>query len=351
MLFHLTTHLLYTKWRDPGEEPKLHLFGQLKRIAKEWLDTCLICKGRHLSGAVLYRELADMACERITAAITAESVGDKRRIKVLLDPYNPTGSTSHVNFTTSKTDRWETDAAPLPHQLGHPRQRLGGGVLPRGRVASAVRAYVKNHNLGFEVPYRYGSESRIYRPDFIVLVDDGHGEDDLLHLVVEIKGYRREDAKEKKPTMETYWVPGVNNTGKFGRWAFAEFTEVYRDRGRLRSQGRDEFNKMIESVTAHRRAATGVKGERWQRRRKPKPKKIVETLTHEEASRKNIPTAEYQSVMRAEEHVARSAWPMSAATATSTRNWSGAARTSRTGPIWSCLRRRSTSRRRFIPRF
>jgi type III restriction enzyme len=60
-----------------------------------------------------------------------------------------------------------------------------------------------------------------------VLVDDGHGPDDLLHLVVEIKGYRREDAKEKKSTMDTYWVPGVNNLGTYGRWAFAEFTEVY----------------------------------------------------------------------------------------------------------------------------
>lgn len=49
-----------------------------------------------------------------------------------------------------------------------------------------------------------------------------------LHLVVEIKGYRREDAKEKKTTMETYWIPGVNNLGQFGRWAFAEFTEVFR---------------------------------------------------------------------------------------------------------------------------
>ncbi len=41
-----------------------------------------------------------------------------------------------------------------------------------------------------------------------MLVDDGHGNDDVLHLIVEIKGYRREDAKEKKSTMETYWVPG-----------------------------------------------------------------------------------------------------------------------------------------------
>jgi adenine-specific DNA-methyltransferase len=32
-----------------------------------------------------------------------------------------------------------------------------------------------------------------------------------------------------------------------------------------------------------------------------KPKKVVETLLHDDASRKNIPTAEYQSVMRADE--------------------------------------------------
>ena len=62
-----------------------------------------------------------------------------------------------------------------------------------------VHAYVKNHNLGLEVPYRYGSEMRKYMPDFIVLVDDGHGDDDLLHLIVEIKGYRREDAKKRSP--------------------------------------------------------------------------------------------------------------------------------------------------------
>ncbi len=36
-------------------------------------------------------------------------------------------------------------------------------------------------------------------------------------------------------------------------------------------------------------------------RKKNKSSKTVETLTHDEASRKNIPTAEYQSVMRKEE--------------------------------------------------
>lgn len=27
--------------------------------------------------------------------------------------------------------------------------------------------------------------------------------------------------------MQTLWVPGVNNLGRFGRWAFAEFIHVF----------------------------------------------------------------------------------------------------------------------------
>ena len=248
LLFHVAKRLLYTKWRDPGEEPKLHLFGQLKRITKEWLDTCLICKGGTFPAQLMYQELADMACERITAAIVRDTIG-KSPIKTIPDPYNPVGSTSYVKFTTSRTDRWETDAR---------RCHINWVILDSDweaefcRVAEShprVKAYVKNHNLGLEVPYRFGSENRNYRPDFIVLVNDGHGEDDLLHLIVEIKGYRREDAKEKKATMETYWVPGVNNSGKFGRWAFAEFTEVYQIESDFAAKVEAEFNKMIESVT------------------------------------------------------------------------------------------------------
>jgi type III restriction enzyme len=38
ILFHLARRLLFTKFRDPGGDPKLYLFNQLKRIAREWLD-------------------------------------------------------------------------------------------------------------------------------------------------------------------------------------------------------------------------------------------------------------------------------------------------------------------------
>jgi type III restriction enzyme len=250
LLFHVTQRLLYTKWRDPGEEPKLHLFGQLKRITKQWIDTCLVCKGETYPALLMYQELADMACNRITAGITNAFIGE-RPIRALLDPYNPVGSTKHVRFNTSKTDRWETIGPP-------PKCHINWVVLDSDweaefcRVAEAhpkVIAYVKNHNLGLEVPYRYGSETRKYLPDFIVLVDDGHGPDDPLHLITEIKGYRREDAKEKKITMETYWVPGVNHLKTYGRWAFAEFTQVYQIESDFAAKIASEFSKMIESST------------------------------------------------------------------------------------------------------
>jgi type III restriction enzyme len=247
VLMHLTKHLLLNKWREPGEAPKLHLFGQLKRITRQWLDGYLVCKGGTYPAQLMYQALADMACNRITAGITRAFVGE-RPIQAVLDPYNPTGSTAHVRFNTSKTLGWETDAR---------RCHVNWVVLDSDwegefcRVAEShprVRAYVKNHSLGFEVPYRRGSEMRRYLPDFIVLMDDGHGEDDLLHLVVEIKGYRGEDAKEKKATMETCWVPGVNHLGTHGRWAFAELTEVYTIGSDFEAKVDQAFDRMIAGV-------------------------------------------------------------------------------------------------------
>jgi type III restriction enzyme len=109
VLYELTSHLILNKWRDPGEDPQLHLFGQMKRVTKQWLDGYLVCKGGTYPAQLKYKMLADMACDRIIAGITRASIDD-RPIKVMLDPYNATGSTIHVNFNTSKMDRWQTDS-------------------------------------------------------------------------------------------------------------------------------------------------------------------------------------------------------------------------------------------------
>ncbi len=250
VLFQLTKRLVYLKWREPGSDPKTHLFVQLKRITKQWMDGYLICTGDTYPAQLLYQELADMACERITAGIMHSPEAKERPVKAVLDAYNPAGSTNFVRFTTSKTERWETRSD---------RCHVNWAILDSGwegefcRVVEShprVRAYVKNQNLGLEVPYRWMSEMRRYIPDFVLRVEDGHGEDDLLNLIVEIKGYRGEDAKEKKATMETYWIPGVNNLGQFGRWAFAEFTEVYALEADLSGKIGIEVDRMLERVVA-----------------------------------------------------------------------------------------------------
>jgi type III restriction enzyme len=242
--YNLASRLLYTKWRDPGEEPKLFLFGQLKRITTEWLDKCLVCKGNTYPALLMYAQLADLACERITRAVTTTFLGTKP-VHALPDPYSPSGSTRSVHFHTSKALRWQTRAD---------RSHVNWAVLDsdwEGELCRVVEghprvlAYVKNQGLGFRVPYQLQGEKRHYLPDFIVLVDDGRGPDDPLHLVVEIKGYRGEDAKEKKGTMDTYWVPGVNRMGTFGRWAFSELTEVYRIESDFEAKVARHFDEML----------------------------------------------------------------------------------------------------------
>jgi type III restriction enzyme len=258
LVYYLTQRLLYTHWRDPGGDPKLFLFGQLKRITKDWLDTCLHCEGDTYPGLLMYQELADMACNRMTAAVTREFLG-RRPIKVLLDPYNPTGSTRQVRFNTTRRELWDTSGPP-------PKNHVNWVVYDSKweaefcRVVEAhprVGAYTKNHGLGFEAPYRHGSIVRRYRPDFIVLVDDGHGLEDPLHLVVEIKGYRGEDAKDKKDTMETYWVPGVNNLGVYGRWGFVELREIYALEHDVIAKVAGAFGEAIAGATATATAEGG----------------------------------------------------------------------------------------------
>ena len=237
IVFHLTKHLLLTKYRDPGEEPKLHLFGQLKSIVRQWLEGgYLKCVGGTFPAQVLYREIADMACERIKQAITETLKGEKR-IKVILDPYNPEGSTSYVDFPTSKRTRWKTDARKCHVNWVVCDSDWEAEFCRVAEAHPRVRAYVKNQGLGLEVPYLMGATPRKYLPDFIVQIDDGQARP--LNLIVEIKGFRGEDAKDKANTMRAFWIPGVNDLGKYGRWAFAEFTSVFDMDG--------DFDKLIES--------------------------------------------------------------------------------------------------------
>jgi hypothetical protein len=68
--------------------------------------------------------------------------------------------------------------------------------------------------------------------------------------VVDVKGYRREDAKEKKKaTMDTYGVPAVNNLRTLSRWAFVELTEIDQIDADFKAKVDREFDAMLARVS------------------------------------------------------------------------------------------------------
>jgi type III restriction enzyme len=231
--FHIAKRLIETRFRDAGQDLPISLFGDAQRIVRRWIDEgYLVAKGVPLA-AVTYLQLADEAAERIYLACQRVT-GSERRVKAILDPYNPRGSSRHVNFTTSK-----------PVRISDPRKSQVNAVVCdstwEGELARVIErnphvlAYVKNQGLNFEVPYRDGATPRRYVPDFIVRIDDGG--DEPLNLILETKGFRGADAQLKAETIKTLWVPGVNNLGSQGRWDFAEFTEPFTIQ--------DEFDKLL----------------------------------------------------------------------------------------------------------
>ena len=88
-----------------------------------------------------------------------------------------------------------------------------------------LRAYVKNQSLSFRVPYTHEGKPGNYYPDFLVRIDDGHGPDDLLTLIVETSGRPLEQKQAKVDTAKTIFVPAVNALGAYGRWDFLELSK------------------------------------------------------------------------------------------------------------------------------
>lgn len=115
----------------------------------------------------------------------------------------------HISHVVADTDSWEQKLAEALEDM-----------------AEVIR-YVKNHNLGFTIPYTLNGEEKNYIPDFIACIDDGHGSDDLLNLLVEVTGEKRKDKAAKASTARTLWVPAINNHGGFGRWAFIEVADPW----------------------------------------------------------------------------------------------------------------------------
>ena len=240
---------------------RLNLFAQVRQIVARWLDEGWFRPQGGVTPDVLkeYPTVTATALEKINAAVVRSSLErGEERIVALLNDFLPCGSTFAVDFPLSRNNK-----AKIPYEADAAKSHVNYAVCDSSwevavcRMLEAhpkTRAYARNERLGFEVPYALHGESRKYRPDFLVDVDDGRGADDPLHLVLEVKGYRYEDADEKRRTMRECWVPGVNALGDFGRWAFVELDDGdffgASDLAALVAKARAAYDAKLGEVTA-----------------------------------------------------------------------------------------------------
>ncbi len=221
-------------FRDDEGNDKPWLFPQLLAISRRWLADCVTLKDNTFPQLLLLIEFAHDAADRIYKAIVSSSEGTAV-LKPILRPYDVLGSTRYVDFdTTRPVFATREDKCHISHVVNDTKEWEQKMAQVLEEMPEVVR-YVKNHNLGFTIPYALNGEEQQYTPDFIACLDDGHGPDDLLNLLVEVTGEKKKDKAAKVSTARTLWVPAINNHGGFGRWAFIEVADPWNAQGPIRA--------------------------------------------------------------------------------------------------------------------
>jgi type III restriction enzyme len=221
------------------------LFPQLLHIARQWLAGHVTLKDNTFVQMLLLAQHAERASEYIQNAIVRADVG-QRRLVARLAVYDRIGSTRDVDFDTSKK------VMPTNADLSHVSDVVADSgwehtVAERLEEMSEVRAYVKNDHLGFAIPYAHDGVAHNYMPDFVVRIDDGHGDEDLLNLIVEVSGQDLESKKAKCEAARTLWIPAVNNLEEFGRWGFIEIGDPWAVQGSIRDYIRQRQEEPVSA--------------------------------------------------------------------------------------------------------
>jgi type III restriction enzyme len=208
------------------------LFPEVLDIRKRWLNECVTCKDGTFPQLLLFVQNAHNAADKIYRSIVGSVQGEKR-LMPRPKPYDTIGSSQYVDFDTTKpvyltrpekchvnyvvadTESWEQKMAQALEDMAE------------------VESYVKNQGLGFRIPYTINGVERSYEPDFILRIRDRDGE--MVNLIVEVTGARKQDKEAKVETAKTLWVPAVNNHGGFGRWAYLEVLDPWDAKNLIRA--------------------------------------------------------------------------------------------------------------------
>jgi type III restriction enzyme len=230
--FVLAKRTLEKYFRDDDGNDRPWLFPQVLSITRRWLAEHVRLKDNMFAQVLLMIEFSHDAADRIYKAIVRAQPGAPT-LKPILRPYDTLGSTRYVSFDTIRpTYPTRKDKCHISHVVAHTESWEQKMAETLEEMDDVVR-YVKNQNLGFTIPYTINGEEHQYTPDFIAVINDGHGGDDLLNLIVEVSGEPKKDKAAKVSTAKTLWVPAVNNHGGFGRWNFIEIRDPWDSRNAI----------------------------------------------------------------------------------------------------------------------
>jgi Restriction endonuclease len=222
------------KLRTPDGADRPWLFPQVVAIVKIWLRQHLELHDETFPGLLLAAARRDEAAERVYRAIARTPGAEQaRRLLPTLRQGEPASSTDVVDFDTIRPV-YKTDPhlSHISHVALHSswEQAAATAIESTPRVTS----YCKNDHLGFHIPYVYEGEPHYYEPDFLISLDVGDGLPPAT-LIVEISGDKEPAKKAAKcSTARDLWCTSVNNDRRYGRWYFAEITDVIHIRKTLR---------------------------------------------------------------------------------------------------------------------
>jgi type III restriction enzyme len=190
-------------------------FAQLIKIVGEFIESDrIVIASERFNGSKERRKVLiilnmNKIIQHIWQALKAENF--EKRVPVF-DSENPIRSTSDMRaWYTSKPCEW-TQKSHISHVvIDSSWEATEAYILDKH---PAVKSFVKNDHLGFNIVYNYQGIVRKYYPDFIVRLVNGE------YLILEVKGKEDIVAKTKHASLAE-WVEAVNAHGGFGRWNWA----------------------------------------------------------------------------------------------------------------------------------
>ncbi len=194
-----------------GQNRRQAMFADMVRATSEWLSSGLIDCEDH---ALLTHPPHDHA---VPAMIAAACTGRNSASRLVGEfDSKDISDTESVQFETSLKHTHITSKSELNLAACH--TQFEKHVAEFLDQHEDVRAWVRNFQIGWTVPYVFASAQREYEPDFVARLFGDYEQDDCIHLLIEVKGVPDEQSDAKSRYVREWWIPAVANSPQTPNW-------------------------------------------------------------------------------------------------------------------------------------